>query len=183
MIRLLEKYSTGKSVLILFLLANASFLFMMLVTIPEVMSYAGSMKILDMMPGGYSWDYVIELFNTLGEEGRSVYLSRQLTADLFYPGLFMISYSTMIAYFLLKIGSGNRKLFYLAFIPLLAGLFDYFENFGIMNMLHSFPEISPESVSITNFFSVSKAVCSTITFVSLVILLLTFTIGKFFRLK
>ena len=64
----------GKKVLFFFALATVVYIFMLAVTIPKVMSYSGGMKLPDMLPTGYSPEYINALLNQFGEEGRNTYL-------------------------------------------------------------------------------------------------------------
>ena len=89
---LLEKYSTGKILLILFLITQFLYFIILLVSIPYVMQYSDSMKLLDMMPTGYDIEYGEKLFETLGEKGRYAYLFIQIPIDLIYPAFFIIAY-------------------------------------------------------------------------------------------
>ena len=76
------------------------------------------MKLLDMMPTGYDWNYVNELFNTLGENGRKIYLTKQIPMDMFYPLLFGLSYCLIFAYFLKKLEKDIQIIPYLEkFVP------------------------------------------------------------------
>ena len=97
--KILEKYTSGKKVLGLFILTNVIYLFMLLVTIPKTMEFSNGMKLLDMLPTGYNQDYVNKLFSTLGENGREIYLTTQIPVDMIYPLLFGLTYSLLLAYF------------------------------------------------------------------------------------
>ena len=97
-----DRHATGKVVLILFIITMASYVFMLAYTIPEVMDFANGMKILDMMPLGYSSEYVHILLETLGEDGRDYYLYRQIPADTIYPFMFMLGYSFLLGYIFKK---------------------------------------------------------------------------------
>ena len=70
LIKFIEKNISGKKVLGLFILTNLVYTFMLTVTIPKTMEFSNGMKLLDMMPTGYDLNYVNELFNWLGENGR-----------------------------------------------------------------------------------------------------------------
>lgn len=168
----------GRKVLLLFILANIVYTIMLTVTIPKVMSFSDGMKLLDMMPTGYNTEYVNALLNALGEEGRNAYLFTQIPVDLIFPGLFGISYCLLFAYFLNKIGKLNGYYWGLCWFPILAGLFDYFENFGIIAILNSYPDNSISLAQTTNIFSVLKSVFTTLTFTTLIVLLIVFIIGK-----
>lgn len=93
----------GKSILILFVVTNIVYAIMLLVTIPQVMAFADGMQLLDVLPFGYEAQYVQQLFDTLGEEGRHAYLTRQLPLDMIYPELFAVSYSLITVYLLSNI--------------------------------------------------------------------------------
>lgn len=180
---LIKKYLNGKTVLLLFILCNVVYGIMLIGTIPEVMHYSGGMKILDMMPTGYDTQYVNTLFSTLDTVGRDSYLYHQLPLDLIYPALFGISSCLVLAYFLNKLGKFDSKLFYLCFIPLVSGFFDYCENIGIISMLRVYPNISSLQVQITNAFSVLKSIFTTIYFIALIITLLAVAKESYFSKK
>lgn len=167
------KNLTGKTVLILFIITNIFYLLMLTVTIPKTMSFSNEMKLLDMMPMGYNFEYVTALLTTLGEEGRNVYLLNQIPLDMIYPGLFGISYCLILAYFIKRLDRLNSTLFYLCIAPLVAGIADYFENLGIIIMLRNFPDISPDIVTTTCFFSIVKSVSTTVSFLALIVILIT----------
>ena len=164
----------GRKVLLYFLLANSVFAFMLLVTIPMTMAFSDGMKLLDMMPSGYDFNYVDALFNVLGPEGRDTYMYRQLPVDMIYPFLFGIGNCLLIAYFLNKINKLDGVLFYLCLLPLMAGLADYLENFGLLSMLHSYPHLSQGSVNLTSTFSLVKSTTTTIYFIALIMVLIAF---------
>jgi hypothetical protein len=151
---------------------------MLTTTIPKVMGFAGGLKLLDMMPTGYSTGYVNELLNALGEEGRHAYLFIQIPVDMVYPLFFGVGNCLLLAYFLNKIKKFDGKLSSLCFLPLFSGIFDYFENFGIIMMLKSFPNNSVLLSEATNVFSILKSAFTTFYFLVLLILLIKITKDK-----
>jgi hypothetical protein len=171
----------GKKVLLLFIATNIIYVFMLTVTIPKVMSFANGMKLLDMMPTGYTPEYVNSLLSKLGEMGRHAYLFNQLPVDMIYPGMVAINYCLVIAYFLNKIGKLESNLFYLCLLPIFSGLFDYCENLGIINILRSYPENSDFLSQVTSAFSVLKSISSTVFFTILLIVLVVFGWRKLFK--
>lgn len=112
---LINKHATGIKVLVWFLITQVIYLTMLLVTIPKVLTHAGEMKLLDMMPTGYDVDYVKMLFENLGQAGREAYLYRQIPLDLIYPLLFSISFSLLLALILKTITKEGSMVFYLCF--------------------------------------------------------------------
>lgn len=170
-IQFIIKHLNGKKVLFLFLLTNLVYAFMLIITIPKTMGFSNGMRLLDMMPLGYNSEYVHSLFNTLGENGRDVYLLNQIPVDMIYPFLFAISYALLIAYFLKKLNGLNSKLKYLIILPIIAGIMDYAENFGIIFMLNNYPEITNISIAKTNTFTIIKSISTAIYFTLLIIII------------
>ena len=169
---------TGKKVLLLFILTNIIYAIMLIITIPQVMSFSNGMKLLDMMPAGYSAEYVKLLLTTLGEEGRSAYLFYQIPLDMIYPLLFGISYSLVLAYFLNKLDKLNGPLFYLSLLPMVAGFFDYMENMGIIMMLTNYPDVSDLAATTTNVFTILKSLFTTVSFTVLLLTYIAVTIKQ-----
>lgn len=175
---LIKKNLSGKTVLLFFILANTIYLAMLLVSIPYVMSFSGGMKLLDMLPTGYNSEYVNSLLSALGEKGRNAYLYRQILLDMVYPLLFGISYCLILAYFINKIGRLESPLFYVCYLPLFSGLFDYLENIGIIILLNTYPKPLEIVAKAANIFSVLKSLFTTLTFLILIALLIAFVIRR-----
>ncbi len=164
--------NSGKKVLGLFILTNAIYVFMLTVTIPKTMGFSNGMKLLDMMPMGYDLNYVSELFNSLGEIGREIYLTNQIPVDMVYPLLFGLTYCLLLAYFLKKLNKLNTSFIYLCFIPIIAGIADYLENFGIIAMLKNYPELTEIAVKTTSSFSLIKSISTSVFFIVLIVMLI-----------
>ena len=164
--------NSGKKVLGLFILTNAVYVFMLTVTIPKTMGFSNGMKLLDMMPMGYDLNYVSELFISLGEIGREFYLTNQIPVDMVYPLLFGLTYCLLLAYFLKKLNKLNTPFNYLCIIPIIAGIADYLENFGIITMLKNYPELTEITVKTTSSFSLIKSISTSVFFIVLIIMLI-----------
>ncbi len=171
LIAILDKHATGKKVFIFFLLSTSLYLAMLFITVPKVMSFSEGMRLLDIMPGGYGVEYVMGLFETLGEEGRRVYLWNQIPLDMIYPGLFGIAYSLLLFYILKILVRKESNWFFITFFPVAGGLFDYLENIGIIIMLNSYPSFSALLVRLTSISTVLKSISITISFVVLLVCL------------
>ncbi|MFD1616242.1 hypothetical protein [Gelatiniphilus marinus] len=170
--KFIEKNSSGKKVLGLFILTNAVYTFMLTVTIPKTMEFSNGMKLLDMMPTGYDLDYVSELFSFLGENGRLTYLTNQIPVDMIYPLLFGLSYCLLLGYLLKKMNKLNSQYIYLCLIPIIAGIADYLENIGIIAMLKNYPELTAVAVKTTSFFSLIKSISTSVFFIVLIVMLI-----------
>lgn len=157
-IRFLQERATGRTVLILFVITQVVYATILLYTIPAVLEEAPDMKLFDMSPSGYSSEYAGNLLNAIGADGRQTYLTLQLPMDFVYPGLFAVTYALLLVWLFNKGFVRESPVFYLAFVPTIAGLFDYLENIGIIMMLRSFPNISAATVAFASMSSVIKSV-------------------------
>ncbi|WP_117879582.1 hypothetical protein [Aureibaculum luteum] len=181
--KIIERNISGKKVLILFILTNVVYAFMLTVTIPKTMEFSNGMNLLDMMPKGYDLNYVSELFNALGENGRDTYLTSQIPIDMIYPILFGLSYYLILGYFLKKLNRLYTPYSYLCLLPIIAGASDYFENFGIITMLVGYPDLTKVSVGITNTFTIVKSISTSLFFIVLIIVLISLGISVIKRKK
>ena len=107
----LHRVSTGKVVLAFIIPAIIVYFIMLLYTIPQVSAYAPGINLFDLSPTGYSFEYAIKLLDTLGSEGRELYLYGQLPLDFIYPGLFAVSCSLLLSWLLLTTQKTNSKIF------------------------------------------------------------------------
>ena len=173
LIKFIERNISGKKVLLLFILTNVVYVFMLMVTIPKTMAFSGGMDLLDMMPFGYDLNYVNTLFNALGDFGRETYMTKQIPVDMVYPLLFGVTYCLLLGYFLKKIDRLKTPYSYLCLLPIVAGVFDYLENFGILVMLNDFPDLTVSSVSLINVFTIIKSISTSLFFISLLVVLIS----------
>jgi hypothetical protein len=74
----LQKYASGRLVLLLFIITTVVYLVIVLYSIPEVVKLAPEMKLFDMSPGGYDAIYAEELLRSIGQTGREIYITLQL---------------------------------------------------------------------------------------------------------
>ncbi len=161
-----SRHLQGKKVLTFFILSSIIYFVMQIFTIPKLNEFSNGLQVFDMKPNGYSFSYAKELLGNLGKSGRSFYLYRQLPLDLIYPGLFALSNTLILSLFLKKIQKFDQW-FLLVLFPILGGVFDYFENFGIIYMLKSYPNLSEIGVKIISIFTVTKSLFTSLYFVIL----------------
>ena len=161
------RVTNGMNVLFFLVPSLALYFVMLFYTIPAVQAYTPEMKVFDLMPAGYSYDYAIELLSSLGEEGRDEYLYRQLPLDFIYPALFSISSSLLLAWLFLKRHEENSRIFYLCLVPIFAGIFDYLENVFIIVMIFTFPDVSRFHVAFASNVTIVKSGLTTMFFLLL----------------
>jgi len=164
----IHKHSNGKVIIALFVLTMAVYLTMLFYSIPAVSAFAPELPIFDLSPLGYSFNYANELLDTLGVEGRNLYLSIQLPLDFIYPGLFSITYSLLLVWLFGKTFDGYSKFYYFALVPFLAGIFDYVENVFIIKMISSFPDLQVTTVEVASTFTILKSSFTMLFFILLI---------------
>jgi hypothetical protein len=169
-----------KRVLIWVVITYSIYAFILFVSIPSVLKFSGGLNTFNIMPFGYSSEYVMKLLFTLGVEGRHAYLFHQIPLDLIFPFIFAYGNCLLIGYLLNKINSLNGKLIYLSLLPVFASWFDYLENIGVMTMLLKYPNVSEFVIQITDFFSVTKSLLMNIFFVVLFAILVLVSLKWYF---
>jgi hypothetical protein len=177
---LIKRNTNGWRISVLFVLTTSVYAIMLTVTIPYLLKCSGGRQILDMIPTGYSSVYVNYLFAFLGEIGRKAYLYNQLPMDMIYPLLFGVTYCLVLAYFVKKLGKIEGNLFYVSYLPLFAAFFDYCENIGIIAMLRTYPNNPDIMAEITSVFSILKSVLSSASFISLIIIVVIWSLRAAF---
>ena len=162
----MQNLAKGKTVLILFLITMAVYTVMLTITIPQVEQYANGIDLFDLSPSGYDLRIARALINNLGDSGTDIYLHRQIPFDFIYPGLFAIAYSLFLTWLFAKSVPTTSPVFYLTFVPVLAGLFDYLENIGIIIMLTT-SNLTDTLVNISSSFTILKSGFTTLFFILL----------------
>ena len=159
--------ANGRNVLLFLVPSLVVYFVMLFYTIPAVQSFSPEMKVFDLLPAGYSHDYAMKLLTSLGDEGRETYLYKQLPLDFIYPVLFSISSFLLLAWLFSKRSKDDSNIYYLCFVPVFAGLFDYLENIIVIAMVYSYPDISQNMVALSSAATIVKSGLTTIFFLSL----------------
>lgn len=148
----MEKATWGKAWLA-FAFCQALYFLMVGVTIPAIESQADGMKVFDLMITGYSLEYARLFLEAMGEQGRHLYMTRQIPLDLVFPAVMAVTGAIFIALFARK---KNARLGALMFIPICGALFDYLENAMVAVMLLSYPAAHSAVVKLSSIFTVLK---------------------------
>ena len=139
---LLQKTSSVKTIIILFICSHLVLLSMMLFTFPKINGQIGT-KAFDLQTFGYSVSKAESIVNNLNDQTTQLYLFPQLTfLDLLYPFLLALFLSSLL-YRLVNRNSKLKSLWLI--IPFLAMTFDYLENI-ISNYEEEFGELEEEDV-------------------------------------
>lgn len=155
--------NTGtKRVVFWFALTYLLYSVLLFVVICDLMKYTGGNPVFNIMPFGYSNDYVNSLLLRMGERGRHAYLYHLIPIDLFFPFLFAYSNFILTGYLLGRLDALRGGFIYLCLLPVFASWFDYLENLGVMAMLINYPLESNALIQFSDFFSVAKSLLITV---------------------
>ena len=90
-----------------------------------------------------------------GPQGRAIYAVASPTLDTLFPVLYVTFFAGLIFRF-----RPNERLWVMAFIPVVAGVWDLCENAQITAMLLQYPDISARQVAVASIFTTVKHLLS-----------------------
>lgn len=182
MTNLLSYPHHGSRILLFWCAAMLIYILMVFGSLADIERITG-VRAFDMRPTGYSYADALALISALGEEGRRVYLMRQIPLDTVYPILLAISSAGSLYWLSQSFGSTVRWYRAVAVVAYLAAIADYAENCLIVWVLNAGPNIAEAQVTATSLASVSKSILSTIVFTTLLIALAEFAIRRILRMR
>lgn len=168
----------NRQIWIIFIVANLLYSLIIFMSIPHLQKLSQGLPILDIRSGGYTLEEVQVLYTALWSEGRSYYLFPQLFFDIFYPGLFAVTYTWIIIRLLQQLSIQNKWLKGLCYLPLITSFFDYSENISIFITLKSYPELSPMLVQLGSVCTFLKNISGMMTFSVMIVLFLVWVVRK-----
>ena len=156
MIKLLQKWATGRNVLILL----AADLVFMLGVMPymgkKMEKLAPGIQPLDITIPSYSAEYAQDLITKLSDPARAFYKSIELGVDLVYPLIYGFAFALLIAFLWRKIGWDKGLLKWAILFPLIGMIFDYGENFSIVSLINQYPTPVASTAQTAAYFSLGK---------------------------
>ncbi|MFT6500448.1 MAG: hypothetical protein ACJASQ_000557 [Crocinitomicaceae bacterium] len=139
----------------------------------KITATAGSkLKILDVR-FNYSFDDVNGLFAAMGNEGREIYSIISGKVDMVFPIVNSLLLMLILFNLLKKVNVPNSKWLYLSLLPILGGFFDFLENFNILNLLNSYPNITQDQVAMASLITSMKWFSSALVIGLIVVLIVT----------
>lgn len=117
--------------------------------LPEFLQYSDNLKNPDQL-FNYNHEYIVNLYQKLGEEGRIFYI-KMLWVDFLYTTISGVGYSLLLAALV------KEEKWYII-LPLFLMLADVFENISQLILMNNFPEISASGVFISSTFSFVKMI-------------------------
>jgi len=182
MTNLLSFPQHGSRILLFWGAAILVYFLMVFGTLADIERITG-VSAFDMRPTGYSYADALALISALGDEGRRIYLMRQIPLDTVYPALLAISSASSLFWLSRSFGSTVRWYRAFAAMAYLAATADYAENLLIVWMLNAGPSVPEALVTAASLASVSKSILSTIVFTALLVALTEFAIRRMRRMR
>ncbi len=146
--RMLEKWATGRNILLLL----ALFLFFNLVLIPALYP---KFQTLDTLTS-YTPQEAYRLVASYGDQGRQQYLFTELTLDVLYPLSTALFFGLLTLYSFRRGFPDHAWTHWLVLIPLAELAVDYLENACVVVMLVRYPAELPLLAAASNVFTVLK---------------------------
>ena len=134
MINLLSFPQHGSRILLFWGAAILVYFLMVFGTLADIEQITG-VRAFDMRPTGYSYADALALISALEDEGRRIYLMRQIPLDMVYPALLAISSASSLLWLSRSFGS--------CILAVLQGLMVVGRQFAGS---HLFPPIPPPSI-------------------------------------
>ena len=107
-------------------------------------------ELLDMKPG-YSFDEAMAAMEEYGPDGRTTYAWGSVVLDTLFPLVYVTFFAGLIYRFRVTEGT-----WWLAFLPVLAGIWDLFENVQITALLVGYPDVGAAQVASASAFTTLK---------------------------
>lgn len=108
-----------------------------------------------------------------GPQGRAVYALASPTLDTLFPVLYVTFFAGLLYRF-----RPTERLWVMAFIPVVAGVWDLCENAQITAMLLQFPDLSARQVAAASFFTTAKHVLSAVYALTALVFLLMYFVRR-----
>ena len=144
-------------------------------TLPHLSRLAGGASPFDIRPMGYSYDEARAFLAAIGEQGRKYYAYPQLTLDMFYPPLYLVSRGLALWWLTLpgRFGAAAlplRTRCALIALPLMTASLDLIENSCIAMMLWAWPDLARSVVQISSVATRVKIIAGALTEFSMAVL-------------
>ncbi|PID99031.1 hypothetical protein CSA80_02855 [Candidatus Saccharibacteria bacterium] len=104
----------------------------------------------------YSREDVLSLFQTLQEAGRAKYQYVSSIIDMMYPLLYGVLLFLLLKKLIRSLPFAVGRLTIVCFLPIIAAVFDFIENFNVIGMLKSFPSITDTQVFASSLATSTK---------------------------
>lgn len=165
----IAKVAEGRTIVVVIVIYMIFHIAVMPWAAAKINDQAGGIGLLDLQVR-YTPDKAYEMMSFYGEQGRTLYLHTELTADLVFAIVNAVFFSLLITYFFRRAFSFSSPVQLLNLLPFFGMVADFLENIGIVTMLINYPEKLVTVAQATN-------ICTMTKWVSMVATLITIMIG------
>lgn len=168
----------GKAAILFGLGAMIIYLLMVLGTLRHLSDLA-MMQPFDLRPTGYSQADAASLLDALGETGRHYYLTRQIPLDTLYPALLALTLISTLRWRAARFGPtlmtriGGP-------LAVMAAVFDYLENLGIVFMLLAGAGSHPTLIHAASMATILKSGSTSVAILGVIATLVPLLVQRFF---
>jgi hypothetical protein len=127
---------------------------------------------------GFSSSKAFDMLTALGEQGRTFYLTKIIPIDFLFPFSYMLCYATWIALLVKHTAPKSSIAKYFVAIPVLAMIFDWTENVGIIAMLYNYPVLPTWAVLTASVAGMLKTTLIIASTAMIAIMLILFIIKR-----
>ena len=138
------EFAARTGTLLVTFVATAALLFLVFPNLPI------NGELLDMKPG-YSFDEAMAALEGYGPDGRTTYAWASMLLDTLFPLVYVTLFAGLIYRFRLTAGT-----WWLAFVPVAAGILDVLENVQITALLVGYPDLGATQVAWASTFTAVK---------------------------
>jgi hypothetical protein len=132
--------------------------------VAQLKEITGGTGILDMMVL-YTPDQAYALFAAMGEAGRTFDLTHMVPLDMFFPFVYSLFDAVAITWLLHRWLPAGSRWHRLNVVPVVGGIADYLENFGIITMLLAWPAQLPDIARFTMVAGLLKFLFGALAFI------------------
>lgn len=174
-----DRMSTRKGIITLFVAAHSILLSMMLFTFPRINAKMQT-QAFDLKSFGYSSEEALEMIRNLDQATIDFYIFPQLfLLDLLYPMLLaMFLAACLVRLIRLTAIRSDYWLSHMFMLPFVAMLFDYLENISIYFMITGDGDPSNGLIQAASFFTRLKSGFTMISWVMILILFIIYLNNK-----
>ncbi len=173
--RTIQQLAQGRIILVLF---GISFVILLVLDFTDVpfgvralAAQAGGLPILDMR-SSYTPNEAYALFDALGAQGRQLYATMILVADIILPAAYTLFFATLIAWLVRRLVAPDHIAQRLSFVPFLALVGDWGENICFLTMISFYPTRLDSVAQIANVLTILKSVGLALCALIIIVLLL-----------
>jgi hypothetical protein len=118
---------------------------------------SNGLPILDMR-SGYTPDEAYALFDALGAQGRQLYATMILSADIFLPIIYTLFFAMAVTWLMRRIVAPDHAAQRLCFTPFIALVGDWGENICSLLMMAVYPTRLDGVATVANYLTMLKGV-------------------------